>query len=516
MSDKFNGSFLLSQLIALKNSDEGVAIMLLRPHSLKVLWHLAEIINWPKFITDDIGDSELLRDIRNEIYTDNSMVYVNLDQLLTAINTTLNERLQGIEDAILSGGSGSGDGSGNTIQDLIFWLKIFFAVTGGGLAEGGATTTPILSLINSAIAAGNLNPIMATLNQSTLETKNNVELQDIADKLQLLVDKQCSTALVNSVSLPSDILDQGYNLIKNGDWADGENRNIPAAFFPFYWVSAGNPSNGEYWTRGGTAGNYYISNIEEVNCELRQTAILPAGYSMPKIIIRAPEGITLNFNLTIYVNNSPVPISIVENTSNYYEADFNAVSGDSIKIELDAVGCNIARVGEISLMCYPVGVEQVISLPPIGGSLGKGRNRAVKPDKRLWETTYLNPDTEANWLVDKLEALSDWFGMRLVASKTLVRSLTATRIFRLDTSTKLCNVHFATSWSGGGTNVTVDVFNNGSWETVRTCNISGSYVTKIDFPDTVGDKLVRINLNPNITAGGQDFWFYDLEIEEID
>lgn len=523
MSDKFNGSFLLSDLVNLKNSDEGVAVLLLRPHSLKVLWHLAEVINWPKFITDDVNDPELLRDIRNEIYTDNSMVYVNLDQLLTAINTTLNERLQGIENAILSGGSGSGDGSGNTIQDLIFWIKILFAVTGGGLAEGGATITPILSLINSSITAGNLNQIMAILNESTLDTRNNAELQDIADKLQLLVEKDCSPSLVNSVSLPSDILDQGYNLIKNGNWIDGSSNNIPNAFYPDYWLVVGNPSNGEYPTRSLVNGIYVLGITTETTCIVRQSAVIPAGYTMPKLVCTLPAGGSVEFGAArfrVYVNNSLVNLSVVESTDIYFEADFSAAEGDVVKIELDASGGgSLAKFGVLELFVWPTGitVNNQVTMPQIGGSMGKGRNRAIKPDKRLWETAYGSQDSEDNWLVDKLEDLGDWWGMVLRASKEVVRSLSATRIFRMDTTTKLCNVYFNTSIDPGGpTNITVDMFNGSTWETIRTCTITGSYVTKVDFPEFVGDKLIRISFNPTIAAGGQDFWFYDLEIEEID
>lgn len=520
MSDKFNGSFLLSQLIALKNSDEGVAIMLLRPHSLKVLWHLAEIINWPKFIADDIGDAELLRDIRNEIYTDNSMVYVNLDQLLNQLNTTLNDRLQGIENAILSGGSG-GDGSGNTIQDLIFWLKILFAVSGAGVAEGGGTTTPILGLINSAITAGNITQEMADLIQATIENKNNPELELIADKLQLIADKDCSTSLVSSVSLPQNIFDQGYNLLKNGNWGEGDDRGITNAFYPDYWLVVGNAGNGEYPRRSLINGVYTLGIIAEMNCAVRQSAIIPAGYGMPKIISTLPQSLEFGAaRFKVYVNNQIVELSIVENTETYFEADFSASEGDTVKIELDGLGGgSLAKFGVTELFVWPVGinVSTEVTMPQIGGSMGKGRNRAIKPDKRLWETTYGSQDSAENWLVDKLEALGDWWGMVLRASKTVARSLTATRIFRMDATTKLCNVYFNTSIDpAGGAMITVDTFDGDAWQTIRQCTVTGSYVTKIDFPEFVGDKLVRISFNPSIPPGGQDFWFYDLEIEEID
>lgn len=518
MSDKFNGSFLLSQLVALKNSDEGVAIMLLRPHSLKVLWHLAEIINWPKFITDDIGDAELLRDIRNEIYTDNSMVYIDLDGLLIDINTTLQERLQGIEDAIKQGGEG-GDGSGNTIQDLIFWLKILLAVSGGGGGLAPETTTPFLSLINSSIAAGNLVDIMGELNQTTLETKNNAELELIADKLQALVDKTCPTP-VQSVRLPKEVIDSGYNLLKNGSWLDGQTNGIPSAFYPDYWLVVGNAANDEYPGRTMIGGVQHLVINGEASCIIRQSALIPPGYGLPKFIMTwAGNFIADKGEVKIYVNNELIQPAIVEESASYLEMDFNAVSGDTVKVELTNFDASLNYFGVAELFVYAdeLTVTQQVTLPTIGGSLGKGRNRDIKPDKRQWVTTYNHPDTAVNWIVDKLETLADWFGLHFKASKTVAQSLTATRIFRVDSTTKLCNIFFNTSIPEDGAGaVTVDVFNDTSWETIKTCTVSSSYAIKADFGDAVGEKLIRISFNPSTVAGGQDFWFYDLQIEEID
>jgi hypothetical protein len=425
----------------------------------------------------------------------------NIANKLGEINTTLQE----MRDKM---GSGSGDGSGNTIQDLIFWLKILFAISGGGFAPG--TTTPILGQIRDESEAAN----------TKLEAQK-VELANIVEKLQGLIDKQCQP-LVQSVRLPQDIVDSGFNLIKNGSWVDGDNNGIAGAFYPHYWLVDGNASIGEYPGREFTSGRYLLTINGETACAVRQSAIIPAGYAMPKVIMTWPDGFADDQGLIkVYVNNSEVVQSIVEQSGTYYEADFNATAGDTIKIELLYGQGSISVFGTLELFVYADGitVTQEVTLPSIGGSQGKGRNRLIKPDKRMWETTYDDEEVSAgNWLVDKLEATSDWFGLRLAEVKGVAQELTSTRIFRIDSSTKICNVYFATSMpSPSASNISVDVYNGTAWETVKNCTVTASYAIKVDFPDFVGDKLIRIILNPvsNTNTDG-DFWFYDLEIEEID
>jgi len=429
---------------------------------------------------------------------------------LNLINNTLEEMRDKMSD-----GSGGGDGSGNTIQDLIFWLKLLFAVTGaGGLAEN---SIPILGQIRDESELSNSN--LATLNVEMEEQR--LQLVEIASKLQGLIDKECQP-LVQSVRLDSNITSQSTNLLRNGDWQTGESRGIENAFYPDYWLVVGEPGDSEFCGRAFLGGVYCLTMITETTPIVRQTAIIPPGYEMPKIVMTLPQE-AVEFGaatVNVYVNNELTELSIVESSSTYFEVDFNAMSGDAIKVELTATGSPTATFGVIELLVWPTSlpVSSEVSLPTIGGSLGKGRINQIKPDKRQWATSYSDPGVEGNWIVDKLEALSDWFGLRLTEVKGMSQSLQAVRIFRMDSSTKICNVFFNTSMPDTGySSVTVDVYNGDVWSTVKNCTVTGSYAIKVNFPEFIGDKLVRITLNPVLDGlADGDFWLYDMEIEKID
>lgn len=424
---------------------------------------------------------------------------------LNAINTTLQE----MRDKM---GSGSGDGEGNTIQDLIFWLKILFAISGGGGAlQGGGnaplTTTPILSQIRDESEVAN-----------TKLEEQKVELANIVTKLQGLIDKQCAT--VQSVRLDSGILNESTDLLRNGAWSEGGSNGVSGAFYPNYWLVVGNPSNAEFPSRALIGGVYVLVITTENNCTLRQTAIIPPGYELPKIVMTLPAGETsAGCKITVYVNNEVVPLSIVEDTATYFEADFNASARDAVKVELTAEGSSSATFGTLELLVWPTAlpISNVVTLPTIGGSMGKGRKIVVQPDKKKWEVIDSSgSNTLVNWIIGKLDATADWVSMRLLSDDSEEQELQIAQEFKLDASVNVCHVNF--TMSGGETPITrIELFNDGVWEYFRDCTGSGDFSVTVPLGEISGDeKRIRMFVSVYQPVDGIPFDLYGVELELID
>lgn len=418
---------------------------------------------------------------------------------LNEINITLQE----MRDKM---GEGSGDGEGNTIQDLIFWLKILFAVAGGG---GGfaESTTPILAQIRDEGATTN-----TRLNDQITQFEAMVE------KLQGLIDKQCAVP-VQSVRLDSGILEQSSDLLRNGNWLEGDNNGISGAFYPHYWLVVGDAGNFEYPGRENLGATYALTITEENNCVVRQTAIIPPGYELPKIVMSLPDGQDKGgAKVNVYVNGELVTQSVVENTATYYEADFNATAGDGVKVELTALGSS-ALFGVIELLVWPTSlpVSNVVQLPSIGGAMGKGRTMKIQPDKKQWEVIdYTGFGTLGNWIIDKMYETADWVSMRLLPSATETQELQIQKEFNLDASIQACHVNF--SMSGGENPIArVELFNDGVWEVFRDCIGNGDFSVTVPMGEVPGpDKRVRLHVSIYQPQDGIPFDIYNIELELVD
>lgn len=421
-----------------------------------------------------------------------------ISEKLENINVTLQE----IRDKI---GSGDGDGSGNTIQDLIFWLKILFAVAGGGGGLAPTTTTPLLAQIRDE----------GEITNTKLENQIT-QFEAMVEKLQGLIDKQCPVP-VQSVRLDNGVLSQSSNLLRNGMWSEGQNNGISGAFYPHYWLVVGDAGNFEYPGRETLGSSYALTITEENNCIVRQTAIIPPGYELPKIIVSLPDGYDMGgAKINVYVNNSLVSQSIVESTATYYEADFNAEAGDGVKIELTAEGSS-AMFGVIELLVWPASlpITNVVQLPTIGGSMGKGRKIKVQPDKKRWEVIDSVGNALTNWVVDKIHATADWLSLRLLTDNSGDQELQIAQDFNLDASVNFCHVNF--TMSGYNQVARIELFNDGIWEYFRDCAGSGDFSVTVPLGHVSGDdKRLRMYVSIYQPIGEIPFDLYNIELELVD
>lgn len=420
---------------------------------------------------------------------------------LGEINTTLQE----IRDKM---SSGEGDGEGNSIQDLIFWLKILFAVAGGG--DFTESTTPLLAQIRDESATAN-----------TKLSDQITQFEAMVAKLQGLIDKECQP-MVQSVRLDSGVLAESTDLLRNGNWLEGDDNGEPGAFYPDYWLVVGDPESGQFPGRSLISGVQHLIITTETNCLVRQTAIIPPGYELPKVVLSSPAGVDKDaVKISVYVNNDPVTLSVVEDEGNYFEADFNATARDAVKIELSAEGGAAAYFGTLELLVWPTAlpISNVVQLPTVGGSMGKGRKMKVQPDKKRWNViTYAGGDTLTNWVIDKIEETADWLSMRLLASSTEDQELQITQEFGLDASVKVCHMNFTMTGSEGSS-ARVEFFNDGVWEFLRDCGGSGDFSVSIplqDVGDVGGEKRLRMYLNIYQPIDSVPFDLYNVELELID
>lgn len=511
---KFFHIFDSAELERIRDSSEGVAVLLLRPHSLKVLNWLAQIVEWRTFIEETSPNHD---DTLQEIYSDMTNVYVNLDKHLTDIAQILNDRLQGIENAIAEGG-----GEGGTLYDLIQLLMLVFGVSPAGLASLGNLQAP--TQLSEVGFLSQMKDVMT--GQAVIEGSENVLIQGIIDKLQGLIDKECSPIAIPIVQASQDVTGSGLQLIENGNWLEGRAvSGTVNGFLPDYWQHIGEIANDEYPYINDVDGDKYISINHEANTVLIQVVTIPAGYGSVVLSNNIPAGVEfggLRIRVVNPANNFPWPKTVITNEPRTIEWAIDVKGGDRVKIMIDCPNSPDGNCGELQMLAYATSLptSNTTTVGGIGGSMGKGRKRGIQPVKQQWTVTSVNnPSNLANWVIEKIEAVHDFAAMRFKAVKSVLQSFALTRIIRADASVRIANLSFNASMPESGNNsFTLEFFNGSSWVQTGQALVSGAYLWRIDFPEELtGDRLIRLNINADldgVASGGYDLW--DLEIEEID
>lgn len=510
---KFFHIFDSAELERIRDSSEGVAVLLLRPHSLKVINWLAQIVEWRNFIKETSVNHD---DTLQEIYSDMTNVYINLDEHLTNIAQILNERLQGIENAILEGG-----GEGGRMYDLIQLLMLVFGISPAGLASLGNLQAP--TQLSEVGFLSQMKDIMT--GQAVIEGSENVLLQGVIDKLQGLIDKECSPVAVPIVQNAGDVVGSGLQLIQNGNWQEGKAiAGTVEGFLPDYWQHIGNIGDGQYPNRSDVDGDKYLYINHEMNTTLIQVVTIPTGYGSVVMSNQLPAGLEfggLRIRLVNPTNNAPWPKTVISNEPLFIEWAIDVKGGDRVKIMIDCPNSPDARVGQLKMFAYATSlpVSTTTNVGGIGGSMGKGRKRGIKPVKQQWTVTNISdPNDLANWVIERIEAAHDFAAMRFKQVKEKVQSFTLTRIIRADASVRIANLSFNVSMPASGNNsFTLDYFDGLAWVTSDTALVSGAYLWRIDFPESLtGDRLIRLNINTDLDGVSDDgFDLWDLEIEEI-
>lgn len=428
---------------------------------------------------------------------------------LEAINNTLGE----MRDKM---GSGNGDGEGNTIQDLIFWIKLLFALTTStppaGLAPASVTTEPYLSLINDKLAG--LGLIMG------LQTAS---LEEIRAELEGIKEKECPSPSFSlpPVYIPQEIADNAMDLLRNGSWQTG--RQVNTLFVADNWAY----DSEEFDSPGRQliSGVYHLNFIQETQATISQTVRVPPGYGnvLLRIDNRNMEGLE---GMTVEVDLSGSLIESIQLTGDNYEKSLYGNGGESLTIRLfchDTSGF----IGTVELLAFPVGLTTKTQVLGIGGQRGKGKITADRLVKDEWTVIEDTGSGLTDWVVEKLDATRDWLVMRLTGEGGALglSSLLAAKEYRLDFGTKIATVSFNMSRDeGGNSSVQLEYLDASSeWILANTAQTDGKHVFKIDFPNIFGEehesynKIIRVVFNGyKESEQNKDFFIYDLEIEESD
>lgn len=415
---------------------------------------------------------------------------------LNEINTTLQE----MRDKM---GSGNGDGEGNTIQDLIFWLKILFAISsGGGALAPEEITTPLLSeVVDRLTGIGVVGGI------------SNVMLDEIRQELAGIKAKINATP-------PAPLIIQGeaaqnqYDLLVNGGWYEGTTQGL--VFYADNWTYLGGNEDSETPQRLTSGGVWYLYFIAETQKSVKQNVRIPSGYGALNLRITNPAGVVFGQLLVkIFLSGELVEEIELPNGDTFWEHPIYGNGGELIGIEIRAE-MTTASCGVVELIGYPVGITSTQQITGVGGNMGKGKVTKIKADKGAWTATGDSPSLES-FVVGKLDALNDWLALRVLASKTVAHNLNAVRIISINPTAKVCHMNWSVNMSDGiGSYFKVEMFDGDVWQDVRNCTVSGSFGATVDFDGVNGaDKLIRLTINAIQPIGGLNFDLFELDIEEI-